>query len=138
MRVEIDGDRGLLSCTVEELASVIACEVIVKGRISGYDFAIQENDDMKSLTEIKEVAEQWFGVQTIHTRFDSNDLILGADYYGGGCFESCAIPSDMVGGYLTAFSSIRKMMLDCLRHDGYSVDADTQLMVEIYEEGAYV
>lgn len=54
-------------------------------RFNGVDFVLCDPDDEETLEEIYHTAGGWWGVKKIEMGFDSSDLILGVDYYGGGC-----------------------------------------------------
>lgn len=80
--------------TAKEIAELLVGNILNEDKIITYssvnnfrdcDFAIVENQIKdKSLVEIYESSDCFFGIKKIQTGFDSNDLELFADYYGGG------------------------------------------------------
>lgn len=80
----------LAVCTIrelaEELAKSIDCESVVDSQFSECDFAtIDGCDQSDDLKRVKSDASGWYGIKKLETGFDSPDLLLLCDYYGGGC-----------------------------------------------------
>lgn len=59
------------------------------GNFTPYDFAVMDTaafeETPEDLRRIADCSEGWYGIKKIDTGFDSNELQIVADYYGGGC-----------------------------------------------------
>lgn len=53
-----------------------------------YDFALTScsefNDSEQDLENLKMSTSGWYGIKTVDCGFDSTDMVIAADYYGGG------------------------------------------------------
>lgn len=80
-------------CTIKEFAEYIA-DIIYSARenkhlwnlqLPDYDFVIADEErEHKTLAEIVDDSSGWYGMKKFDAGFDSNDLCLITDYYGGG------------------------------------------------------
>ncbi len=82
-------DKYILG-TAEEIAKEIIKDYYNSGNANdfiGCDFAMVDLANAEGLTleEIRYNSSGWYGIKHINTGFDSNDLDLFADYYGGSC-----------------------------------------------------
>lgn len=117
-------------CTVEELGEWLA-ERVEKDVLTGEknfpdcDFTIVDPEDSGSLNKMARNAGGWYGIKAIDAGFDSNQLMLIADYYGGGCASM-----GTVGEYDEEIAvAITATILDALQTTE-SAEADTVLLVE--------
>ena len=85
--------------TVKELADYLAekinLERIEKTKLPSCDFALLDMFSDEPITEPPEyyyhTARSWYGFKQIDAGFDSNNILIVSDYYGGGCFSSIEI-----------------------------------------------
>lgn len=133
MRLEINDKNKFAACSVKEFVRIISFGIVSEKKVYRCDFAERSDETEISLREVAETSKAWFGIERIPSRFDTNDICLYADYYGGGCFEACCIPNDF-SEYNHVFPCVMKMILDSMRHNGYVVDANTSLIVEFIGE----
>lgn len=83
-------DEKYILGTAEEIAKEIVKNYCDSYNIEDFlecDFAIVDLIDPEDFTleEIRYNSSGWYGIKRINTGFDSNDLDLFADYYGGSC-----------------------------------------------------
>ena len=78
--------------TARELAAkLVMCldlENVLKKPFRQCDFAIAvyvTDEHKEDLEFIKDSSTGWYGTKDLNTGFDSDNLILCTDYYGGGC-----------------------------------------------------
>ena len=123
-------DRQWMLCTVEELGAWLA-ERVEKDVLTGEkifpdcDFTITDKEDGDSLYEMARSASSWYGIKAIDAGFDSNQLMLIADYYGGGCASM-----GTVGEYDEEIAvAITATILDTLQTTENAKE-DTLLLVE--------
>lgn len=122
--------RQWMLCTVEELGAWLA-ERIEKDVLTGEknfpdcDFTITNQETGDSLHEMARNANGWYGIKAIDAGFDSDQLMLVADYYGGGCASM-----GTVGEYDEEIAAtITAVILDALQTIEKAT-ADTLLLVE--------
>lgn len=123
-------DRQWMLCTVKELGTWLA-ECVAKDVLAGEknfpdcDFTIAGQDDGESLREMARSASGWYGIKAIDAGFDSNQLMLIADYYGGGCASMGTVGEydEEIGVAITA------TILDTLQTTENAKE-DTLLLVE--------
>ena len=78
-------------CSIKDLAKYYAGLILKDGKfnenIPGCDFAIADSlaPEDASLEDIRDSSSGWYGMKKFDAGFDSTDLCLIADYYGGGC-----------------------------------------------------
>lgn len=124
--------------TVNELSERLIAEINLKNVLEKpfpeCDFAIAEiKNENESLEAIAETSTGWFGIKSVETGFDSNNLNLIVDYYGGGCanlieiFNGTEYIKDSV--VLDISSAIQKSF----DFYGETVDSETKLIVEFKE-----
>lgn len=129
-----------LSCyTVRELAEVLSRSInpkdVLHSKFTDCDFAIIDELEMgKPLDDIRRDATGWYGIKRIDTGFDSEDLLLIADYYGGGCAHLSQIWSGL-DGYLDVQKEIEGVLLNTLTVQE-SATLDTGLIVD-FKSGDY-
>lgn len=123
-------DRQWMLCTVKELGVWLA-ERAEKDVLTGeknfpdFDFVIVDPEDGDSLSEMARKAGGWYGIKAIDAGFDSNQLMLVADYYGGGCTSM-----GTVGEYDEEIAAaITAVILDTLQTTE-GAEADTVLLAE--------
>lgn len=111
-------DGNLAVCTIRELANELAksidSESVVDSQFTECDFAIIDSDiQTDDLEYIKSGASGWYGIKKLETGFDSTDLLLLCDYYGGGCPNLIQIWEGMDGA-VEHSQSILDGLLGCL------------------------
>ena len=130
-------DKTLAIGTVSELAEKIAGMVFdVRGNpvwtdeFHGVDFCVLDQDpteeELADLELLKSGVSGWYGIKAVDTGFDSADLILFADYYGGGGPAFCSIWTDMPD----SSTVIRDVILESLNVVEGPVAKDTKLFIE--------
>jgi hypothetical protein len=85
--------------TVKELGKVVTEYVDVENKwFPVVDFAIIDGEKVEAekmnLERIQKEASEWYGIRKIDSGFNSENLELVANYYGGGCGEYTEIMSD--------------------------------------------
>lgn len=123
----------LAVCTTRELADELAksiySELVIDSRFTECDFAIIDSDiQTDDLEYIKSSASGWYGIKKLETGFDSTDLLLLCDYYGGGCPNLIQIWEGM-DGVVEHSQSILDGLLDCLNVQE-AAKPDTVLIVD--------
>lgn len=96
------------------------------------DFAVADYCEDDSLEEIRHNSTGWYGVKSIDTGFDSDELCLVADYYGGGCAHFLTLEDDLFEK--TATHCIAHLIMDTLSVQE-SVRYHTKLIVDFEPEG---
>ena len=124
-------------CSIQELAEYYA-DLILKDRkfnenIPGCDFAIADSivPEDASLEDIRDSSSGWYGMKKFDAGFDSTDLCLITDYYGGGC----ALISQLYDGMekqMIAFE-IERIILGTF-NVCESAHRNTELIVEFHTE----
>ena len=89
------GERFML-CTVEKLGELIANEiendVFAAGKqFIDCDFAIVDGSEGEDPSMIAKEANAWYGIKAVDAGFDSDRIMLVADYYGGGGASMCTV-----------------------------------------------
>lgn len=84
-----DDMTKLRLCTIKELAEFYADLILKDGgfndNIPNCDFAIAEcYKEAEGLEDIRDSSSGWYGMKKFDAGFDSTDICLIADYYGGG------------------------------------------------------
>lgn len=128
----------LMVCTIEELAEVLAKTVdnrdVSDSRFTDCDFCIVEGEDLdRELVDIRRDASGWYGVKQIDAGFDSQDLVLVCDYYGGGCPCLVQVWSGMDDYKDGIKAAILKAFLEMLNIQE-SARADTMVVVDFVEK----
>ncbi len=128
---------NLMICTIDELAEKIACSVndedVSKSKFEDCDFAVvclddEPEDESRTLEDIRRDANGWHGIKRIETGFDSEALILVADYYGGSTaffFQFFDGMSDLV----SVKNEVLRKLIQLLEISEIA-DKDTELIVE--------
>ena len=74
--------------TVDELAKYIVSRInlrnVLLNPFSPIDFAVEFDQYCKDSETLKANAMGWYGIRKVDTGFDSYNLCLVCDYYGGG------------------------------------------------------
>lgn len=130
-------------CTIHEFAEYVA-EIINaqrkydnnEGRFTAplpdYDFAIADDDRQgKSLEEIALNSSGWYGMKKFDAGFDSVDLCLITDYYGGGCAKITQIWNGEPKEYI--ITDIENMIINSFKVCEWA-DSDDVLIIEFEEE----
>lgn len=96
------------------------------------DFAIAERDcENKPIEEVANESRGWYGIKEVDTGFESGDLCIVADYYGGGCAHFLSIYDGI--GEMLATECIREVIFNTL-HQNETVYSTTVLLVDIRPE----
>ena len=89
--------------TIDEFTDYLAdkiCDAWIKVKDIRfiYDFALSSYDDFnesnQNLEELKASTSGWYGIRTCDCGFDSDEMAVVADYYGGGCLTVSSISVD--------------------------------------------
>ena len=123
----------LAVCTIRELADELAksidTESVVDSQFAECDFAIIDSDSQsEDMGRIKSDASGWYGIKKLETGFDSPELLLLCDYYGGGCPNLIQIWEGMDGA-VEHSQSILDGLLGCLNVQE-TAKPDTVLIVD--------
>lgn len=134
-------------CSVSELVDIIISKInfdnLYDKPFPVLDFAvpdIDKNNISKLCGEnIKTfVLDQsgWFGCRTIpESLFNTTDLILAFDYYGGGAFHTVTIIEDDEPWMITEAKKIMcATIINTLDYGGFHANRDTILAVHIHNE----
>lgn len=125
-------EGNLMVCTIREFAEYLAegidSKVPLESRFRECDFAIHYGKLEGPLDLVEKDASGWYGVKVLpELGFDTDCMILTADYYGGGCAEFCSIYPDY-DGYLNPTDAIMDMVLSCVKKQEDAAD-DTPVFV---------
>lgn len=117
----------------EHLASRINLEDVLKTELPACDYGIIDTDgetvfDQEELEFLHSGVCGWYGIKKIDAGFNSTNLVLVADYYGGGCAYLADIFSGI--GILEAAYDIGQAILNSLRVQEAAYN-DTLLLVEL-------
>jgi len=120
--------------SVEKLAEFLVDHIDlenVKAKVfPDCDFAnidIDEEAEKRPLEDVRRDASGWYGIKAVDAGFDSEDLIIISDYYGGGCAHMASIYSGE--DRADAVRAIKDTILYTLSIQE-EVRADTALIVE--------
>lgn len=131
---------NLMKCTVMELACYLASKIdpedVLSRPFPDCDFSVltEEWDGEQDLELIKSGACGWYGIKAVDMGFDSDDLILFADYYGGGSAAFCSI-WDQIDCEMNVSDIIADVICETLSYCE-TADRKSNLIVEF--EGAMV
>ena len=89
-----------------------------------FSFVCENVNKDSKITELRH--EQHFGIKAVKG-FDSNELNLMCDFYGGGCFHTTTIAED--DRYFDIYNKIMKLVIDTL-NDYEGCSPDDMLYVE--------
>lgn len=128
----------LAVCTIRELADEleksIDSDLVIDSQFTECDFAIISEDiQSNDLEYIKSGASGWYGIKRLETGFDSTDLLLICDYYGGGCPNLIQIWEGMDGA-VEHSKSILDGLLGCLNVQE-TAKPETVLIVDFLRGG---
>ena len=142
-------EGNYILCKLSELAGIIARNIDLEkpknSRLPNFSFAA-DTDTTKdeSLETVFNNSNAWYGIHVVNTGFDSDDLHLVSDYYGGGApkfvhiFQGMSL--DQVRcAILMAISGTMSDMGDLARDNIVIVelsknkDLRTEIIVEVYE-----
>lgn len=100
-----------------------------ESRFPDCDFALISPDEVDmGIEHLSETASGWYGIKAFDPGFDSADLMLFSDYYGGGAASFCSIWEEE--WYCSDVAEIiRKTILDTLQC-GESATKDSMLIVD--------
>lgn len=124
-------------CSIQELAKYYADLILNDGKfnenIPGCDFAIADSlvPEGASLEDIRDSSSGWYGMKKFDAGFDSTDLCLIADYYGGGCAEITQLFEGMDDDDIA--DEIERIILGTF-NVCESAHRDTELIVEFHTE----
>ena len=97
-------EKLYMICTVKDLAEEITRKITVNGKtlllpcntvFPGYNFTVAEYADSNTAEDIYTNATVRYGIKKISTGFDSNDLVLAVDSYGGGNLKTTYLFGEM-------------------------------------------
>lgn len=124
-----------MTCTVAELAKYLKDNIVAndKGEIFSIpecDFCITDDDNAKyTLKDLYKKAESWYGLKIIDGGFESDCLVLMADYYGGGSANIAQIWSDGIEPSEGTVQDLTMLLEDTLCQRDFAKH-DTLLLVE--------
>lgn len=121
MRIE----DNLMLATVQEVVEYIGMELGKRNRFKNWkeyfgqtskpfmDFAkFEVCDPTMNLREMYAQCDGWYGIRSIDSGHDSNDIVLIADYYGGGSATLFSIYEELE--QKETEEGIKNMILDCM------------------------
>lgn len=132
--MKIKGRNGL--GTVRELAEYLATNIsaddIRMKRFNSVDFSILDeiytDEELEDLEFIASGANGWYGIHEVDCGFDSTDMVLVSDYYGGGSPQLASIwEEDTTDGLA---KTIEMLIIGCLEPSNFGVRYDTRLIIE--------
>lgn len=106
--------------TIEQLSESIANDlaVYVHNPLS-IDFCTGDDDNFAG----------WHGIKSIITGFDSDEVLLVADYYGGCSMVTGKIDSEMDADDI--FEVVQNMIIGTLENMEDGINSDTMLMIDM-------
>ena len=116
------------------IVSRINLENVLKTPLYPIDFAVDFDAECDDMSILKANATGWYGIRSIDTGFDSCNLCIVTDYFGGGC-----------GQYIEIFDGedvecakreISRAIVRAMVFNGDSVDVDTKIFVDYKKKGA--
>lgn len=119
----------------EHIASLIDLENILEKRFPDCNFgiidvAVETEFDQEELEFLQTGVCGWYGIKAVDAGFDSYDLVLIADYYGGGCAKLTQLYDGISKD--DAVKEICRIIVGCLDvQEG--ANRDTTLFVEFLE-----
>lgn len=119
----------------EHIASQLDLEHILAKRFPACNFGIIDVDgktdfNQEELEFLQTGVSGWYGIKAVLTGFDSFDLVLIADYYGGSCAELAQLYDGI--SKEDAVKEICRIIVGCLEVQECA-DRDTTLFVEFDE-----
>lgn len=127
-----------MTCTVAGLAKYLKDNIVAndKGEIFSIpecDFCIIDDDNVKyTLKELHKEAESWYGLKIVDGGFESDCLVLMADYYGGGSANIAQIWNDGIEPSEGTVQDLIKLIEDTLCQRDFAKH-DTLLLVEFLQ-----
>lgn len=128
-------ENNLMVCTVKQLAKYLSSQIdgknVLKNKFPNCDFAIIDTDTFDDLENLRCNSSGWYGIKAVDAGFDSCDLILISDYYGGSCAKICQIFDDMneILPNDNIESNIKRIVLNTLQYQE-SANENTYLIVD--------
>lgn len=128
-------ENNLMVCTVKEFANFLSEGIDTSEPLDSVirecDFAVLDDECTGcDIETVKAETFGWYGVKVVpDLGFDTESLILIADYYGGGCEEFCSIWSG-IDSFVDPAESILSMIISCVGRQEW-VDDDSILFVEM-------
>lgn len=99
-----------------------------------YDFAVMDTsafeETPEDLRRVADCSKGWYGIKKVDTGFDSNELQIVADYYGGGCAAFLSL--DTKEDYEIAIQLVTNLILQSMCMERCS--KDTILIGQIHKE----
>lgn len=93
------------------------------------DFCTIDISNNISIQEVIDSSLGWHGIKTIDIGFNSSELDIGVDYYGGGCLHTTSLNYGMDKKQCVEF--IKEIIMESLDDNGENVEDDTLLLVEV-------
>lgn len=127
--------------TVRQLAAHIASQIdledVLKNRLPICDFGIIDTDDetefdQEELEFLHSGVCGWYGIKDIDTGFNSVNLVLIADYYGGCCTELTQLYDGI--SLDDATNEITRIIVNSLNVQETGVTEDTLLLADFTGE----
>lgn len=121
----------------EYLVSQLDLENILAKKFPRCDYGIIDTDgetefDQEELEFLHSGVCGWYGIKDVDIGFDSFDLVLIADYYGGSCAELTQLYDGISAEDAT--KEIARIIVDSMNVQEATVTKDTFLMVDFGEE----
>lgn len=128
--------------TVKELANYIVGKIdtgdVLKNPFPECDFAIIDSDIADLIDDIEyyaiNEASGWYGIKRVEIGFESTDLILMSDYYGGGAAAMTDLWDDMAMYDIDPAEMVMTCILQTLNMRE-TASEDTPLIVEFVKQG---
>ena len=125
---------NLMACRIARLAEYLADNTYQSGkewRFTDCDFSIiDEDENLADLNRVKKDACGWYGIKAVNPGFESTELILVSDYYGGGCASMTQLFWDDGNERDNWKKEIEKAIIETLSVQE-TVTPDTMLLIDI-------
>lgn len=129
-------ENNLVIGTIREIAAESAKSIKYGARrwqFIDFDFALAdiEIEDVGSINDLTDFAfrcEGWYGIKYVDTDFDSCDLTLIGDYYGGSCMCCQQIYEGMSDEEVK--EAIASLILNVLDFNGIGASENTVIVME--------
>lgn len=130
--------------SVRELANYIVSQIdlgnVLRKPFPECDFTIIDPDVADMVDDIEyygmNEASGWYGIKRVEIGFESTDLILMSDYYGGGAAEMVTLWEDMAAYDCDPVETVMMCLLSTL-NIRETTDGKSMLVVEFVGDGVH-
>lgn len=136
----IDG-RTYMVMTVSQLADYVVSklnfDILLNLTDNGChfincDFCVIDDNEDGSIEEIRENVTSWMGIKSVDTGFDSTDLNIISDYYGGGALAVACLNCNMTQEECA--DDVELAIIETIEEFGDTACDITLLFVEVLNE----